>query len=262
MSLKYTLITGACKGIGRALALECASRKMNVLLISNDQACLQQVCDDIRATKGVESHCLFIDLMEEGATSRVYQWVMEHGFEVNMLINNVGLGKGGTFSAMSMKDIQHMMLLNNKVMVEITYHFIEELQKHKEAYILSLSSLEARLPLPYKAIYTATKNFIYAFSLALAQELKFTSIKVSVLCPGPVLTNPEGLSRINAHGSRSKILMMYPDEVARIAVAGMLKGRQVIVPGFLNTVFFKLGAILPVGMKMNILERLFRVYKT
>jgi hypothetical protein len=55
--------------------------------------------------------------------------------------------------------------------------------------------------------------------------------------------------------------MMYPEQVARIAVKGMLKGRQVIVPGFLNAVFFKLGSILPVGMKMNILERLFRVYK-
>lgn len=260
--MKYTLITGACKGIGKALAYECASRNMNVLLISNDHDCLNQVCDDIRITKNVESHCFFIDLMEEGAPEKVYHWVKENNFEVNVLINNVGLGKGGTFSSMSMKDIQNMMLLNNKVMVEITYHLLEELQKHKDAYILSLSSLEARLPLPYKAIYTATKNFVYAFSLAIAQELKFTNIKVSVLCPGPVLTNTEGLNRINAHGSRSKLLMMYPDEVARIAITGMLKGKHVIVPGFLNAIFFKLGSILPVRMKMNILERLFRVYKT
>lgn len=260
--MKYTLITGACKGIGKALAYECASRKMNVLLISNDNSCLNQVCDDIRISKNVESHCLFIDLMEEGAPEKVYQWVKENNFEVNILINNVGVGKGGTFSSMALKDIQHMMLLNNKVMVEMTYHFLEDLQKHGDAFILSLSSLEARLPLPYKAVYTGTKNFVYAFSLAIAQELKFSNIKVSVLCPGPVLTNPEGLSRINAHGSRSKMLMMYPDKVARIAVAGMLKGKQVIVPGFLNGIFFKLGSFLPVRMKMNILERLFRVYKT
>lgn len=258
----YSLITGACKGIGKALAYELASRKMNVLLVSNDGDCLQGVCDDIRAKTGVESHCLPIDLMEEGAPEKVLQWVKQNQFTVNILINNVGIGKGGTFSSMSLKDIQHMMLLNNKVMVEMTYHFLPELQKQPEGYILSLSSLEARLPLPYKAIYTGTKNFIYAFSLAIAQELKFSNIKVSVLCPGPVLTNPEGLSRINAHGKRSKILMMYPEEVARIAVRGMLNGRQVIVPGFLNSVFFKLGSILPVGMKMNILEKLFRVYKT
>jgi uncharacterized protein len=260
--LKYTLITGACKGIGKALAYEFASRKMNVLLVSNDRDCLDAVCNDIRLKNGVESHCLSIDLMEEGATERVHEWVVKNNYSVNMLINNVGIGKGGTFTSMSLKDIQHMMLLNNKVMVEMTYHFLPDLQKHPEAYILSLSSLEARLPLPYKAIYTGTKNFVYAFSLAIAQELKFSKIKVSVLCPGPVLTNPEGLSRIQAHGRRSRLLMMYPDEVARIAVRAMLNGRQVIVPGKLNSIFFKLGSILPVRMKMNILERIFRVYKT
>lgn len=260
--VKYALITGACKGIGKALAYEFAARGMNVLLVSNDRECLQGVCNDIQEKTGVLSHCLPIDLMEEGATERVYGWVQQNAFHVNILINNVGIGKGGTFSSMTLKDIQHMMLLNNKVMVELTYHLLPELQKHDEAYILSLSSLEARLPLPYKAIYTGTKNFVYAFSLAIAQELKFSNIKVSVLCPGPVLTNPEGLSRINAHGRRSKLLMMYPEQVARIAVKAMLKGKQVIVPGKLNAVFFKLGSILPVGLKMNILERLFRVYKT
>jgi short-subunit dehydrogenase len=260
--LKYALITGACKGIGKAIAYECASRKMNVLLISNDFECLQSVSDDIRATKGVESHCMYADLMAEGATEKVLHWVKQNNFEINVLINNVGIGKGGTFASMTLKDIQHMLMLNNKVMVELTYYLLPELLKQPEAYILSLSSLEARLPLPYKAIYTGTKNFVYAFSLAIAQELKFSNVKVSVLCPGPVLTNPDGLSRIKAHGRKSMILMMYPNEVASIAIRAMLKGRQVIVPGFLNAVFFKLGSILPVGMKMNLLERLFRVYKT
>ncbi len=259
---KYTLITGACKGIGKALAYECAGRGMNVLLVSNDHDCLHSVCEDIRNTNGVESHCLSIDLMEEGAPEKVLEWVRENNFGVNILINNVGIGRGGTFMSMSLNDINHMMLLNNKVTVEMTYHFLPELQKHDKAFILSLSSLEARLPLPYKAIYTGTKNFIYAFSLAIAQELKFSNVKVSVLCPGPVLTNPDGLSRINAHGKRSKLLMMYPEQVARIAVRSMLNGRQIIVPGALNALFFKLGSLLPVGVKMSILEKLFRVYKT
>ena len=258
----YTLITGACKGIGKALAYECASRGMNVLLVSNDAECLKGVCEDIRVRTAVESHCLSLDLMEEGAAEKVFQWVRDNGYAVNILVNNVGIGKGGTFWSMTLKDIQHMMMLNNKVMVEMTYHFLPELQRYPESYILSLSSLEARLPLPYKAIYTGTKNFVYAFSLAIAQELKFSSVKVSVVCPGPVLTNPDGLARINAHGKRSKLLMMYPEQVARIAVEGMLKGKQVIVPGFLNTVFFRIGSLLPLKVKMSILEKLFRVYKT
>lgn len=260
--MEYTLITGACKGIGRALAYECASRKRNVLLISNDAPCLEQVCRDIRMTKGVESYCYAIDLMEENAIDKVYEWVKTQRFSINMLVNNVGIGKGGMFTSIPLVDMHRMITLNNRVMVEMTYRFLPHLERHAEAFILNVSSLEARLPLPYKAVYTGTKNFVYAFSLAIGQELKFTSVKVSVLCPGPVLTNSEGLSRINAHGRRSKLLMMYPEQVARIAVKGMLNGRQVIVPGLLNSFVFALGSLLPVRWKMSALEKLFRVYKT
>jgi len=260
--LRYTLITGACKGIGKALAYECASRGMNVLLVSNDAGCLQGVCDDIRSRLKVDSHCLALDLLQDGACEQVYRWVTDSGFEVDILINNVGLGRGGTFASMSPGDFHQMMTLNNRVTVEMTYHFVPMLTRQPHAHILSVSSLEARLPLPYKAVYTGTKNFVYAFSLAIAEELKFTNVRVTVLCPGPVLTNADGLARLNAHGKRSKLLMMYPEEVARIAVRGMLKGRRIIVPGTLNAVVFKLGSWLPTGLKMRILERLFRVYKT
>jgi short-subunit dehydrogenase len=260
--MNFTLITGACKGIGKAMAYECASRSMNVLLVSNDTSCLQLVCDDIQKSKGVVCHCFAIDLTEDDAPFKVYEWIQINQFKVNVLINNVGIGKGGTFSSMNMGDIRYMMKLNNKVLVEMTYLLLSELKQHNKSYILNLSSLEATLPLPYKAVYTATKNFVYAFSLAIAQELKFTSVRVSVLCPGPVLTNADGLSRLNAHGARSKMLMMYPEQVANIALNGMFKGKQVIVPGVMNAVFFKLGSILPVRTKMNLLERLFRVYKT
>lgn len=235
---------------------------MNVLLVSDDAPCLQSVCDDIRSRLRVDSHCLAIDLLQEGASEEVYAWVVRNHFEVDVLINNVGLGRGGTFSGMDPVDLHKMLTLNNRVTVDMTYHFLPILVRQPRAHILSLSSLEARLPLPYKAVYTGTKTFIYAFSLALEQELKSTNVRVAVLCPGPVLTNADGLARINAHGRRSKVLMMYPADVARIAVNGMLKGHRIIVPGTLNAVFFKLGAWLPVGLKMNILERLFRVYKT
>lgn len=257
----FALITGACKGIGKALANECASRGMNVLLVSNDRGCLQSACDEIRLKK-VECHYLDLDLTEDEAPLKVSQWISQNNFEVNVLINNVGIGKGGMFGSMDMHDMQYMMKLNNKVLVELTYFLLPRMREQPKSFILNVSSLEARLPLPYKAVYTATKNFVYAFSLAIAEELKFSSVSVSVVCPGPVLTNAEGFSRMNAHGARSKLLMMYPEPVARIALDGLLKRKRVIVPGLLNAVFFKLGALLPVNLKMSLLEKLFRVYKT
>lgn len=258
----YTLITGACKGIGKAMAFECASRGMNLLLVSNDEACLMQVCAELTESRKITCQYFIADLTLDDAPAKIYRWIKQNRYAVNTLINNVGIGKGGTFGRMDLADFQYMMKLNNHAMVGLTYLLLDELQKHKRSYILNMSSLEATLPLPYKAVYTGTKTFVYAFSLALAQELKHGNTSVTVVCPGPVLTNADGLSRIQAHGARAKLVMMYPEQVARIAVSGMLRGKQVIVPGFLNTVFFMLGSFLPVAWKMPLLEKLFRVYKT
>ena len=121
--------------------------------------------------------------------------------------------------------------------------------------------MEATLPLPYKSVYTGTKNFIYAFSLALREELAHSSIKVAVLCPGPVLTNPDGLKRMNAHGKRAKMVMLMPADVARIAIEKLLKGTGVIVPGKINWTIVKIMKLFPTNFKMKILERVFRVYR-
>src|SRR5690606_16560821 len=96
-----------------------------------------------------------------------------------------------------------------------------------------------------------------AFSLALREELAQSNVNVSVLCPGPVLTNPEGLKRMNAHGNRAKLVMLMPETVARIGVKNALKGRGVIVPGKINWSIVKLMKLFPTHLKMKILERLF-----
>lgn len=127
--------------------------------------------------------------------------------------------------------------------------------------IAAMSSMEANLPLPYKSVYTGPKNFVYAFSLALREELVYSNVKVSVLCPGPVLTNTEGLIRMRAHGNRAKIVMLMPEEVARIGMEFLLKGRAVIVPGKINWTIVKLMKLCPTSLKMKILGRVFRVYR-
>ena len=136
-------------------------------------------------------------------------------------------------------------------MAGLCYYFLPELKKHLMAYIMNMSSMEAILPLPYKAVYAGTKNFVYAFSLALCEELRRSGLTVSVVCPGPVLTNPDGLQRIEAHGRRARLLLSMPEDVARVAISKMLKGKQVIIPGAATLVIahlqeFQLG-IRPAG---------------
>ncbi|MEO1053274.1 MAG: SDR family NAD(P)-dependent oxidoreductase [Bacteroidota bacterium] len=259
----YTLITGSSHGIGKCMANECASRGMNIILVALDEPLLTETANELKASFPVKVEYLGIDLTAPDAAKRVYDWCEEQGLKVNVLINNAGLGKGGYFESVDMKDYLTIMKLNNQAMVELTYHFFNDLKSHAPSYILSSSSMEATLPLPYKAVYTGTKNFIYAFSLAIREELRSAgeNVSVSILCPGPVLTNTEGLDRIKAHGKRSQLLLMMPEDVAKIAVKQMLRKKRVIIPGKLPWLIVKTFKFLPTALKMRILERVFRVYR-
>jgi uncharacterized protein len=257
----YTLITGASAGIGKAVAFECARRKMNLLLIALDEPALYEVTRQIQEEFSVSAHCLGIDLCRQESPQQVFEWCQANHYQVDILINNAGFGRGGIFEDIALEEYYSMMQLNNLAMIGLIHFFLPHLKKLPRAHILNMSSMEAALPLPYKTVYTGTKNFVYAVSLALREELKFSRVKVSVLCPGPVLTNEDGLKRLKAQGGRAKLLLQMPDNVARIAIPRMLRGQRVIVPGALPKLLVSIAKVFPLGLKMAILEKVFRVYK-
>lgn len=257
----YTLITGASMGIGRAFAFECASRGMNLLLVALQEPRLVQTKEEVSAQYPVEVVAYGINLTEPSAVESLHQYCLQQNIKVNILINNVGMGAGGRFENISHEIYLHMLNLNIRVMTMMTYYFLPMLKEANSAFILNMSSMEATLPLPYKSVYTGTKNFIYAFSLALKEELVGSSVKVSVVCPGPVLTNPDSLKRINSHGTRAKLIMLMPEEVAKIGIKNLLKGKGVIVPGKMSWTIVKMMKFCPTSLKMKMLERVFRVYR-
>jgi short-subunit dehydrogenase len=261
----HTLITGASSGIGKAMAMECASRGMNLALVALDTPELEQTVAHIKSTCSVEVNFLGIDLTAQGAPERVYRWTKDLNLKVDTLINNAGIGNSGLFEHNEIDEYLKIIDLNNRSMVQLTYHFFNELIAIGKGHILYVSSMEATLPLPYKAVYTGTKSFIYAFSLAIREELQGTGVGVTVLCPGPVLTNEQGYKRMQAHQNKgrvlNKLMIAYPDFVARKAINGMLRGKRVVIPKTVPWGIVKLMKVVPTGLKMHLLERIFRVYE-
>lgn len=258
----YTLITGASLGIGKSLAYECAKKGMNLILVALPGNELTALAESIRTKYHVNALPYPVDLTADNAPIEIFDWCMANGYRVNVLINNAGIGTGGSFEDIDIGFYLKMLKLNNQALVGLTYYFIPELKKHSQSYILNTSSMEGIIPLPYKSVYTASKNFIYTFSLALREELKPYKISVSVLCPGPVITNKGGLSRLRAQGVKGRILAMMPSQVAKKALKSLLKGKAIIVPGYLNLLLTRVAKLVPIVPRMKILEHLFRVYKT
>lgn len=254
---KYALITGGSMGIGKALAVELARRQTPLLLVALADPVLEETAEELRRTYHITVHTFGVDLTREEGPQQVYDWCREHDYSVNILINNAGFGRGGPMHAFALSEYYKMMALNNRATVGLTYLFLEELERHEEAYILIMSSMEATLPLPYKAVYAGTKNFLFGYALALREELANHNINVTVVCPGPTVTNESGMKRIKANPS-NKILVTMPDEVAKAGITGLFKRKMIVVPGRLQSTFFRLGKVLPTGLKMRLLERVSR----
>lgn len=256
----YTLITGASMGIGKAFAFACAKRGMNLLLVALPDPLIKETRQQLLHLYPVKVLIYATDLTKGHSIRELHEFCTDNQLEINMLINNAGIGAGGKFENIPLEKYLQIIDLNNRVLVLMCHYFLPILKKHQHAFMLNMSSMEATLPLPYKAVYTATKNFVYAFSLALREEQRKGSVKITVVCPGPVMTNPEALKRMEAHGNRAKWVLCSPEEVADLGLKGLLKGKAVIIPGKINWILVKLMKICPTGLKMRLLERLFRVY--
>lgn len=257
----YALVTGASMGIGREMAKELARRGINTLLVALDSPELRETEKFLIENYSTKVHAFAIDLTDPTAAKQVYDWCKEKDYRVTYLINNAGFGDGGYFENIPLDRYLKMIDLNNKAYISMIHFFLPPMKERGYGHIMNTSSMEATVPLPYKSVYTGTKNFVYAFSLALNEEVRRFGIKVSILCPGPVLTNKGGLERIKSQGSKAKLLLLMPDRVAQVAVKHMLRGMLIINPGLMNWTITKIVKFIPTRLKMHLLEKMFNVYK-
>ncbi len=259
--IKYTLITGASMGIGKSLALECAASGRNLLLVALEDDLLAELEQHIKGAFGVSVDHLRADLTRTDDIRAVYDWCMAKNYAVNMLLSNAGLGTSGLYENVPLEKYRTIVLLNNLAAVELTHHFLPMLKAQGEAWIMYTGSMESTIPIPYKAVYSASKHFLYGFALSLREELREFGVHVSILCPGPVTTHAGSLARISAQGKSARLMMRSAEEVASPALKGLLRQRQVIVPGRVPAVVENLALMIPRGLKMRIFHRLFKKFR-
>lgn len=255
--MPYTLVTGASRGIGQALATECAKRGRSLVLVALPNDGLPSTACSLKQEYGVDVIYYQMNMEKADCIRQFVEWLSDAGIEVDTLINNAGLGLQGPFEELSLDENLKMMNINIQGVVTLTYHMIPELKRHPDSHIMNLGSLASFLKFPYKAVYSGSKNFILAFSGALRSELKDTTITVSCLCPGPTITNSHVAARTFEQGTKAKMFTFSASEVAHIGIREMDKNKPVIVPGYLNQFLIFLIKHLPSTLTTRLAERMF-----
>lgn len=252
----YTLITGASAGIGKAMAEACARRGQNLVLVALHNSGLVETGFQLQHTYDVDVKVLELNLSVPASLQYLYDWCLEQGLKINVLINNAGVGNYSSFQKGTLNDYQNMIQLNTGAVVALTRLFIPRLRENRESYILNVGSFAAMMPLPYKSVYSATKSFVLTFSRALQMELKPFKVYVSCLCPGPTSTKTMN-KRNHKIKNGADFLSKTPEEVAERAIKGLFKKEGLIIPGWKNRLLISIGKLLPFSLKSYLLKKIF-----
>ncbi len=255
--MNYTLITGASRGIGEAMAEYCALKKMNLLLVARTYDTLKQVAERISNEYNVDVQFFAVDLRHPEAISQLFHWIRDLNIKLNILINNAGVGLYGKFEELPIDAQLEVIQLNQLAMVRMVHQFLPMLKENPKSYILNVASTACYQPIPYMSIYAATESFIHSFTLALKEELKGQNVFVSCLNPGPTATDFFERAGLEKHAVNSEDIKMTKEEVAEAGINGVLSGVSEIIPGTNNAIGAYLSKIFPNKLIVKTVSGLF-----
>ena len=169
---------------------------------------------------------------------------------LNFLINNAGLGDLGDFGAAQWDRLEPILTINITALTHLTYLLLPTLRGHTPSALLNVGSVAGFFPLPYNAVYAASKAYVKNFSEALSIEEEEHGVVVTLLSPGPVPTPFfEIASRPgekNMATSRvPQALITSAGEVVTTALHGLLAHRVSVIPNRNLRIAMKLYSMLP-----------------
>lgn len=251
--MSVTLVTGASRGIGAALARIAGAEGHDLALTARTEADLRGLAAEIETAHGVAVRVIVADLGQEGEPDRVWS---EAG-EVTRLVNNAGLAAHGPITDPAQRDREELSIRVNLTAPTILLkRALKDMPERGGGRVLNVASLSAFLPGPGMAIYHATKAYLLSMSEAAAQEAKGSGVTVTALCPGPTESG-----FFDAAGMQGIPLLKFAPQPSAETVAeagwrAMERGRRVIVPGVANKLAAALSHVTPHALVLPLTQAL------
>jgi uncharacterized protein len=226
---RIALITGASAGIGTELARIFAANGHRVALTARRADRLNQLAGEIVAAGGAQPIVIPCDLEQPDACDTIEGALAAAGVELEYLVNNAGFGVFGRAVKRDRNDQLGIIAVNIRAPTDLTLRFANQLIRNRGG-ILNIGSIAGFLPGPGMAVYYASKAYLLSFSEAMRRELAPQGVRVTVVCPGPVLTEFQARAGF-APGFDSAILNVSAAEVARQGYEGLMADKRAVLPG-------------------------------
>jgi short-subunit dehydrogenase len=221
---KTVLITGASLGIGAVFARELRRRGANLVLVARSEQRLARLAAELGGAVVIAQ-----DLTEPGAARAVFDAVSARGLLIDVLINNAGFGHFGAFAEAPLETHRGQLDLNITSLVELTHAFLPMLER-QQGGVIQVASTAAFQPVPFMAVYAATKAFVLSFSEALWGEYQTRGVRVLALCPGA--TDTPFFARAGEAAAVGK--KAQPEHVVKLALRAFDGNRSHVIHGLNN----------------------------
>ncbi len=222
---KKALITGAGKGIGKALALAFAKEGIAVALVSRTTSDLEKVAQEVRAM-GVKAMVVAADVSSEASVNKAAQEVLASFGNIDILINNAGIGRFGNFMDLTSESWSEVIQINLMGTYFVTRAFLPSMIAQKSGDIINISSTAGLKGNAMTSAYSASKFAVIGLTESLMAEVRKHNIRVNVLVPSTVATDM-ALDLKLTDGNPEKV--MQAEDIAELLISQLKLPRRVMV---------------------------------
>jgi 3-oxoacyl-[acyl-carrier protein] reductase len=189
---QVAVVTGAGRGIGRAMALKFAAAGADVVVVSRTAENSEKVAQEVRAL-GRKAWAFAVDVADGAAVAAAAEKILAEAGRVDILVNNAGITKDGLLMRMSEEDWDAVLDTNLKGAFSFTKAFSRAFAKQRSGRILNIASVSGLIGIAGQANYSASKAGLIGFTLAVARELASRGVTVNAIAPGFIETDMTGV---------------------------------------------------------------------
>ena len=239
------LITGGSSGMGLEFARQLAARGYDLVLVSNREEELSEAATHLAEQWSVRITTHWHDLAQADSADTLWAWCQSESLLPDVWVNDAGMYFFKELQAEDLGRVQAMLYLHVQTVTRLCLLVGSAMKERGSGYILNISSMAARLPVPGITVYSATKAYLRSFGRSLSYELKPYGVGMTTVCPAAIATPLYNLDdRVMKIGLRTGIVRT-PKWLVKRALRGMFRKRRVVSPGFMNVYLPLLIGLLP-----------------